>query len=323
MDFAAPAYGLLALPVIVILLLRLRGERKRDEDMRHFAEPHLLPRLTGLRPGIVSRLSLPAAILLLLIAALMRPQWGVLEQERTSAGLDVIFAIDLSRSMLADDLSPSRLAIAKRAVGKALDSLAADRVGIIGFAGTAFTLCPPTSDHDMVSKVLGDLGTGTLPKGGSSLASALEEAGRAFRGTAAGGRLLVLLSDGEDHGGDMDRAIAGLRQEGVAVMAVLTGTPAGGLMVLPDGSYVKDRQGAVVMSRADISTLKLIDPSATVISADRPDLEGRIAASRAVLHASVHKEVRHRSAERYYVPLAAALAIWCLGLLLPGGRFES
>lgn len=323
MEFAAPAYGLLALPVIAVLLLRLRGERKRDEDLRRFAEPHLLPRLIGLRSNAIISLLLPAMVMLLLVAALMRPQWGLLEEERTSAGLDVIFAIDLSRSMLADDLAPSRLAIAKKAVAKALNSMGADRVGIIGFAGTAFTLCPPTSDHDMVSKVLGDLGTGTLPKGGSSLASALEEAGRTFRGTATGGRLLVLLSDGEDHGGDIDRALAVLHRQGVAVMAVLTGTPTGGLMPLPDGSYIKDRHGAVVMSRADISTLKLIDPSATVIFADRPDLEGRISASRAVLHASVHKEVRHRLAERYYVPLAVALVIWCLGMLLPGGRFAS
>jgi len=321
MEFAVPAYGLLALPVVLILLLRLRSERKREEDLGRFAEPHLLRGLTGARLGIVSRLLLLALVMLLLVAALMRPQWGLGEEESKNSGLDVIFAIDLSRSMLADDLSPSRLANAKRVVAKALNSLGADRVGIIGFAGTAFTLCPPTSDHEMVSRVLDDLGTGTLPKGGSSLASALEEASRAFRGTATGGRLLVLLSDGEDHGGEIDRALAGLRREGVVVLAVLAGTSTGGLMPLPDGSFVKDRQGAVVKSRADILVLKRIDPSATVLSAHVSGLEGRIAASRASLRETVRKEVRHRLAERYYVPLAVALVILCLGMLLPGGRF--
>ncbi|MBI5655839.1 MAG: BatB protein, partial [Geobacter sp.] len=124
MEFAAPIYGLLVIPVLLVLLFRLRAERRREEDLRRFAEPHLLPGLLGRqgRPGPLARLLLPALTMLLLVVALMRPQWGIVEEEHASSGIDLLFAIDLSRSMLADDLSPSRLAVAKRAVALAVAS---------------------------------------------------------------------------------------------------------------------------------------------------------------------------------------------------------
>lgn len=323
MEFATPLYGLLALPVALILLLKLRGERNRRNDLRRFAEPHLLERLVKPEGATrkTSRLLLPTLVMLLLVVALMRPQWGVIEEERSTSGLDILFAIDLSRSMLADDLSPTRLAVARKAVYKALESMPGDRAGIVGFAGTAFLVCPLTSDREMLTRVLEELGTGTLPKGGSSIASALKEAKRGFRGTAPGGRILVLLSDGEDHVGEIGPALADLRTEGVTVLASVVGTLSGGLMPLPDGTFVKDRQGAVVKSRTDIAALKLIDPSASAISADGSGLGARIAAIRTTSRETVRKERRHRLAEHYGIPLSAALFIWCLGMACPGRRF--
>lgn len=322
MEFAAPIYGLLVIPVLLVLLFRLRAERRREEDLRRFAEPHLLPGLLGRqgRPGPLARLLLPALTMLLLVVALMRPQWGIVEEEHASSGIDLLFAIDLSRSMLADDLSPSRLAVAKRAVALAVASAPADRIGIVGFAGSAFTVCPFTTDRQMALRMLDELGTGTLPKGGSSLALALSEAGKAFRGTTPGGRLLVLVSDGEDHAGGIDSALAELRRQGVAVLAALAGTPAGGLMPLPDGTFIKGRDGAVVKSRADLASLKLIDPSAAPVNADGSGLSERMTQLRAALRQTEQKQRRQRLAERYAVPLSAALLISCLGMLLQGRR---
>ncbi|MBI5655838.1 MAG: hypothetical protein HZC44_03005, partial [Geobacter sp.] len=169
-------------------------------------------------------------------------------------------------------------------------------------------------------RMLDELGTGTLPKGGSSLALALSEAGKAFRGTTPGGRLLVLVSDGEDHAGGIDSALAELRRQGVAVLAALAGTPAGGLMPLPDGTFIKGRDGAVVKSRADLASLKLIDPSAAPVNADGSGLSERMTQLRAALRQTEQKQRRQRLAERYAVPLSAALLISCLGMLLQGRR---
>lgn len=322
MEFAAPLYGLLVIPVLLVLLSRLRTERKRTEDLCRFAEPHLLPGLLGRqgRPGPLARLLLPALTMLLLVAALMRPQWGIVEEEHGRTGIDLLFVIDLSRSMLADDLPPSRLAVAKRAVARAVASAPADRIGIVGFAGSAFTVCPFTTDQQMALRMLDELGTDTLPKGGSSLVAALGEAGKAFRGTPPGGRLLVLVSDGEDHAGGIDPALAELRRQGVVTLAALVGTPAGGLMPLPDGTFVKGKDGAVVKSRADLASLKLIDPSAAPVNADGSGLSERMMELRTTLRHTEQKQRRQRLAERYAVPLSAALLFSCLGLFLSGRR---
>lgn len=325
MEFAAPLYGLLAIPVLLVLLFRLRAERRRTDDLCRFAEPHLLPGLLGRqgRPGALARLLLPALTMLLLVAALMRPQWGIIEETHAAAGIDLLVAIDLSRSMLADDLSPSRLAAAKQAIARTVASAPADRIGIVGFAGSAFTVCPFTTDRQMALKMLDELGTETLPKGGSSLALALSEAGKAFRGTPTGGRLLVLVSDGEDHAGGIDPALAELRRQGVAVLAALAGTPAGGLMPLLDGTFVKGRDGAVVKSRADLASLKQIDPSAAPVNGDGSGLSDRVTLLRATLRRTEQKQRRQRLAERYAVPLSGALLVSCLGLLLPCRRSKS
>lgn len=323
MEFAAPLYGWLAVPVLLTLLLVRRGERKRAEALRRFAEPRLRQRLLGPegRVGQLRRRYLPILIMLLLVAALMRPQWGVIEEERSTSGIDVLFAIDLSRSMLADDLAPSRLAVARQAVARVLAAMPEDRVGLIGFAGSAFLLCPLTSDRAMPTRILAELTTDTLPKGGSSVAAALREAARAFRGAARGGRLLVLLSDGEDHGGEIGQALADLGKEGVAVLAAAVGTPEGGLMPLPDGNFVKDRRGRVVKSRALPETLRLLDPAATTLSADGANLGARIADARKGLSATARKGQKRRLAERFQIPLGAALLLWGLGVACSGRSF--
>lgn len=325
MEFAAPLYGLLIVPVGLVLLLTLRGERARNNRLRNFAEPHLLHRLlpTESRTSKTARLILPAMAMVLLVIAIMRPQWGLVNEERSTSGLDVVFAIDLSRSMLADDLTPSRLIVAKQLVTRALATLPSDRVGIIGFAGTAFPVCPLTSDHEMVTRILGDLGVGTLPRGGSSLAAMLKEAKRAFRNTPPGGRMLIVVSDGEDHDGDVAPALAELREAGVTIIAVPVGTVSGGLMPLPDGNFVKDKAGAVVKSKMNMETLSVLDPAALVADAEGSGLVERIAASRRALHETGRKEQRRRLAERYYLPLAGALILWCLGAALPVRRATS
>ena len=322
MEFAAPAYGWLALPVALLFLLALRGELLRKTDLQRLAEPVLLECLLPAEPAGRRwfRLLLPLLGTLFLVAALMRPRWGVVEEVHTAVGLDIVVALDVSRSMLADDLAPTRLAVAKMGVAQLLDSATGDRIGLLAFAGSAFLVCPLTSDHAIGRQMLAEIGPETIPKGGSSLAAALAEAQRSFRGTRPGGRLLVVVSDGEDHEGDVATALDHLRRDGITVTAARTGTPEGGLIPLHGGAFVKDRTGAVVKSRASHAVLQMLDPGFVSLGADGSGLKLLVERARAASRESSRQQRRQKRADRYQYPLAVACLLCSLMLLPRRGR---
>ena len=322
MRFAAPAYGWLLPVVAVVALLALRAARQRSRQLLLLAEAHLAEQLTaGIDPRRrFFREALLVAALLFMVIALMRPQWGMVAESRVTTGLDIVIAVDVSRSMLAVDLPPSRLSAAQAAIGRLLDGLAGDRIGLVAFAGSAFLVCPLTSDYDIVRQVLADLGPGTIAKGGSSIAAPLVEARRAFRGTRAGSRVLIVVSDGEDHGGAIAPALEQLRSERIMVFAALAGTGGGGLMPLPGSGFVKDRQGAVVKSRASLATMAAIDPGATALGADGSGLVELLQRAKSVTLQTERHEQRQRLAERYQMPLAAGIFLLCLSYMIPERR---
>jgi Ca-activated chloride channel family protein len=243
----------------------------------------------------------------------------VIEDRQAIVGLDIIVALDVSRSMMADDLAPNRLAAAKKAVEQLLDHVAGDRVGLVAFAGSAFLVCPLTADYDITRLILADLGPDTIPKGGSSLASALVEARRAFRGTSPGGRILVLVSDGEDHTGQIGPALERLRRDGVAVIAAQVGTREGGLIPLSGGNFVKDRSGAVVKSRSNPEVLQMLASEVVSLKADGSGLKPLLDRARAKGRESVRLQRRQKRTECFQFPLAAALVLCCILLLTRRG----
>jgi Ca-activated chloride channel family protein len=151
--------------------------------------------------------------------------------------------------MLADDLAPNRLDHAKRAIAGLIPHLRGERIGLIAFAGSAFLICPLTSDYDSFSRVLAEVAPDTLPLGGTALSGALAEASRAFDGITERGRFLIVISDGEDHAGNAVAAATGLRSAGVKVYGAAVGTAGGGLIPLPDGDFLRSSKGAIVNSR--------------------------------------------------------------------------
>jgi len=321
MIFATPAYGWLAVPVVFIFLLGLRGEHQRQTDLQRLADQPLLHRLLPPEPPGRKRLRLGLPLLgaLFLAVALMRPQWGVIEEIQTAAGLDIIVALDVSRSMLADDLVPNRLSVAKKSLEPLLENNPGDRIGLLAFAGTAFLVCPLTTDHAIARQMLAELGPETIPKGGSSLAAALAEAQRAFKATSPGGRVLVVLSDGEDHAGVLAPPLEKLRRAGVSIIAARTGTLDGGLLPLSGGTFVRDRAGAVVKSRATSETLKMLTPAVIELKEDGSELIKVLEKVRAESRESARQQQRHKLAERFQYPLAMALLL--LGTsLLPARR---
>ncbi len=322
MIVADPAYGWLVIPVIVAFLLALRAERNRRNDLLRLAEPQFHAPLAPEQPAgrRWASLLLPLLCMLLLVAVLMRPQWGTIEEQETIVGLDIIVALDVSRSMLADDLVPSRLAVAKKGVTQLLDKAAGDRIGLVAFAGSAFLVCPLTADYALARQMLAELDPDSIPKGGSSLAAALTEAQPAFRGTSPGGRVLVVVSDGEDHAGGIASGLERLRRDGVTVIAAQAGTPEGGVIPLPGGDFVKDRAGAVVKSRATPDTLQRLTTAFISLNADGNGLKPLIERARAKGRESARQRHRQRLADRFQYPLAAALVLCTIMLLPRSGR---
>ena len=246
--------------VPALALFFLWAERRRRRALATFVDSGLLP---AVAPDLDPRRRTARAVLqclgaLLLIVALGGPRWGFHWQEVRRQGIDLIVAIDTSRSMLATDVKPNRLARAKLAVQDLLAQLEGDRVGLVAFAGSAFVQCPLTLDHGAFVESLNAMEVGLIPRGGTALAAAIDAGLEAFEGREGSHQALVLITDGEDHEGDVEEAAKRAGERGVKVFTVGIGTTDGELIPEGSGGFVKDRRGQVVKSRLGEETLKEI-----------------------------------------------------------------
>lgn len=298
MTWGAPEYAwlLLLLPPAALLRRRLAKWRRLAATRLSIPEPAPPPAW------------LPLAVLLLLVAALCRPQWGEFKTLERRLGLDILVALDVSRSMLADDLNPSRLTAAKRAIRGLLGRLRGDRIGLIAFAGTAYAVCPLTSDYADFAAMLD--AAEDMPLGGSDLTAALREAQRLFAGLPGRGKVLLVLSDGEDHaGGDLAAAARDLRASGVALYAVALGTPTGALIPLPDGDFARDRAGRLIVSRLQMMTLRALGAPVLDLASRPKALEALYGGELTALEGRLDTTERHRLRECFQIPLGLAVLL--------------
>ncbi|AOS44830.1 von Willebrand factor type A domain protein [Lacunisphaera limnophila] len=193
--------------------------------------------------------------LALCLIALARPQWGVIEEQVFDQSREVLIAVDLSRSMLAQDVKPSRLDRSKLLIQSLLDGLKGERVGLVLFAGTAFLQSPLSSDYEVLREFLPALDPAYLPEGGSNYQAMLEASMAAF-GTSTADRYLIILSDGESTVDDWKSLTPALKAKGVRVIGLGVGTAQGSFIPDEAGGLVKDERGAVVMSRLNNATLQ-------------------------------------------------------------------
>ncbi|KXU35297.1 hypothetical protein AXK12_05465 [Cephaloticoccus capnophilus] len=198
------------------------------------------------------------------IVALARPQYGEREVSVFEQSREVLIALDLSRSMLAEDVKPSRLARAKLLITGLFERLAGERVGLIVFSGTAFLQSPLSSDYEILREFLPSLGPDTLPEGGTNYRALLDTALDAFSDSPATDRFLIILSDGEATDDTWAHTLDALKKRGIRTIALGIGSPAGAM--IPDGGggageaggFVKDERGAVVLSRLEPATLRAL-----------------------------------------------------------------
>ena len=260
MNFGAPnwLWTLAILPLLV--LLYAQAERRSAIKLREFVSPRLLPQLAGnvdrVRRAI--RFAFVLLALALAIGALAKPRWGYTYEDVKRRGLDLLFAVDTSRSMLSNDVAPNRLERVKLAAQDLITDLQGDRVGLIAFAGRAFLQAPLTIDYDAAVESINDLDTKTIPEGGTNIGEAIALATQTFGKSAMGNRALIIFTDGEELSGDAVNEAKKAADAGVKIFTIGVGTAQGSLIPVEgkgEGGFVKDAKGQVVKSKLDENRL--------------------------------------------------------------------
>jgi len=330
MSFAAPDLLWLALLAPAAALLASWLWRRRLAADAAWAARGLWDRLLAGydRRRLAASVLLLAAAVLTTGLALARPRWGAETREVERRGVDVVFVLDSSLSMAARDVAPSRLAVAKSLVRRLVHDMPGNRVALVQAEGEGLVMAPLTLDGALLDMLLDAVEPGSLPVPGTELAPALGRALELFADTRREHRVMVLLTDGEDHGGRLEAALDRLRREGVAVHAVGVGTPQGAPVPLPedprrDGGrpgYKRDADGQVVISHLGEAVLEEIAAStggaylrATSAAADLAPIEQRI---REMATRTLESETVSTLEERFQWPLAAAAVLLALHLAL-------
>ena len=256
-------YAYLLLPALVALEWWAAARRRRALD--RFGERGCIDRLTVAvsRRGRTIRTVLLLAAVVLLVTALARPQFGDRVDTVRREGQDVVVALDLSASMEAEDIAPSRLAAARLAVGRLIERLDGDRIGLVAFAGEAFVQSPLTLDYAAATLFLNAMEPDLVPVPGTDLGQAIETALDGFGEAGERNRQLVVITDGEDHEGATDAAVQRAIDEGVRVYTVGMGSTEG--VPIPSfdeagapNGFLRDEEGSVVTTRLDDVTLQRV-----------------------------------------------------------------
>jgi len=211
----------------------------------------------------VGKIILILSALSFLVFALARPQIGTKLEEVKREGIDIIVAIDVSKSMLAQDIQPSRLAKAKHEVESFIDRLRGDRIALIAFSGVPFVHCPLTLDYGAAKIFLDIMDPELIPTPGTAIGSVIEKAIVTFDQQERKHKVLVLITDGEDHQGDVMKYAEEAERQGIIIYCVGIGSPKGEpIPAVADGSagmgFKKDKQGQVIISKLDEVTLEKI-----------------------------------------------------------------
>ena len=253
-------FFLWVIPVMVVFYVY--AFRKRDKMLALFCGKELVGELV---PDFKKGRRLIKALLILMgiilgIFALTRPQWGFHWEEIKRVGVDVMVAIDVSESMLAEDVKPNRLERAKREVIDLIEMLEGDRIGLIAFAGTSFVQCPLTLDYGACKMFLDYIDTDLIPVPGTAIAEAIRTSLKSFNKRERKSKALIIITDGEDHEGEPIDAAKEAKKEGIKIFTIGVGREGGAPIPLKDGSggFKKDRKGDMVITHLDEITLQKI-----------------------------------------------------------------
>ena len=250
--FAQPEYLYLLLIVPLRVILFVWNTVRRKRKLQSFGDPELLtqymPNVSLVRPQFKFYLQIVA--LILLIVALARPQFGVKEQTVKRQGMEVMIALDVSNSMLAQDVAPSRLERSKQLLSKIIDGMTEDKVGLVVFAGDAYTQLPITCDYVSAKMFLSSISPSLVARQGTAIGSAIDLSIKSFGLESTASRAIILITDGENHEDDAIGAAKLAKEKGIQVFVLGVGKPEGSPIPLEGSmSFRKDKDGNVVVSK--------------------------------------------------------------------------
>ncbi len=256
-------YGLFAIPVLIAAFWY--AGRRRKEAVNNFADSALqkviLPTYSKAKNRIKLTLIISAFTFLIIAAA--NPQIGTRVQEVKQAGIDVYIALDVSLSMMAEDIKPNRLERAKFQISNLINKLKGDRIGLIVFSGAAYVQFPLTTDYSAANLFLSAVDVSSVPQPGTAIADAINLSVKSFDLKSATKKAIVIITDGEDHEGDLNKAIENAVSYKIKIYTIGLGSPDGVLIPIYNSAgnrigFKKDRNGNPVLTKLDEATLKNI-----------------------------------------------------------------
>ncbi|MBF0228143.1 MAG: VWA domain-containing protein [Desulfamplus sp.] len=260
MKFSNPNMFYLIWLVVMLLGFVIYGTRKRSRVVRQFISSVLIETMiNGYSPkrqwvkGILLTLSL-----FFLVLSLTGPLVGFKWEEVKEKGVDIMIALDCSRSMLATDIKPTRLEQAKREIIDLLNMMHSDRAGLVAFAGTSILQCPLTLDHSGFSIFLNALNPDYLPMGGTDISGAIKTAMNGFEGNSETEKAIILITDGENTASDPVEVATEAAKKGIRIFCIGVGQEDGSPIPDANGSFKKDDQGKIIMSKVDDEGLRKI-----------------------------------------------------------------
>jgi len=332
--FAYPEMWSWLLVPLALWVAGLWVDRQRRQALRRLGQLPTILRM--LPPGLARRRNWIAAAriagLVCFVVALAGPLIGARLTEFKQRGLDVFIAVDCSLSMQAEDLKPNRMAHAKLILGQLIDKLAGSRIGIIAFAGQAYVECPLTSDSGAAKEALDAIDVGSVPIPGTVIGEAIRTALKGLKAGEGGSRVLLLLTDGEDHHSDPVAAAKEAKKVGMKIFAIGIGSIQGEPIPILDEQghrtgYKRDKKGEVVLSRLDEATLSQIAQETggqyfrASDTGDEIDLLSH--ALENLQQGDQKTRLFNRYENRFQWPLALGLLLLLISLAIPEGGFRS
>lgn len=254
-------WGLLIIPLLTLIFVWSRIARRRA--LKKFGKQEILGQLMPYSSA--GRPILKFVILMLalafIITGIARPQFGSKLKTVKREGVELIIALDVSNSMMAEDIQPNRLERAKRAISRLIDRLTDDKIGLIVFAGDAYTQLPITSDYNSAKLFLNSVNTQIVPKQGTAIGAAIDLAHKSFTPNGEANKAIIVITDGENHEDDAVAAAKSAADDGIVVHTIGMGLPSGSpIPVLRNGQteYMKDRDGNVVVTKLNEQMLEKI-----------------------------------------------------------------
>jgi Ca-activated chloride channel homolog len=323
MRFGSPhlLWLLVAVPVLAFLLgLRIYRQRKILARFGDLGVVDRLARSLSTEKRVIKTVLLVLASVFLVLA-LARPQWGARTETVTRRGIDVVVAVDTSLSMMAEDVKPNRLSQARAAVLSLMELMQGDRIGLVAFAGTAYVACPLTLDYAAAAMFVDSLEPGFLPIPGTAIAAAIKTSVATFPEQQGRHKVLILITDGEDHEGDVESAAQDAAEQGIIIYAVGVGGRGGEPIPMRNSrgevtSYKEDKDHRKVTSRLGEAALEAI-ASATRgkyyrASPDGIELRKIYEEIAAMDQKALSSRMQTTYEERYAIPLGAALLLLLL-----------